>query len=470
MTETVKKTINFVTKSLSPLYENVRIFEGIATAQIVDKQGEMAIVEAFIKSIPKWMESGGFIIDWHSNRVVGKALGYEPVTLKEEFTSVEVPAVKIKAEIFNRGYALDDEVWNNIKNGTYKGLSFGGAVRSGGRESVEVDGRLAYALKDIELYEISVCPNPVNPIAVITDFNMLAKAEGKKVCSGGSCYYEISKADDEGVSTWISELSREHPEWKQDQVVAVAYEKVRSGEKNKSEHTYNVNIKINDDARKAIENVVEDVLKSEKSRMYINPTVTHINQSIMSAEENKTVNKSETVPAAVAAPAFNQEEFVKAISKSFSDAIAPLTSEIKGMSEKVVKALDTPTNLSASAPGGNVSIPNNPYHGVSEQGSKTQGSKEPAKTDSVHIDEKKAEDEKEEKEEEVKKAEPIVKAKTPRPTVDAVNPVTGVVKGNSILEYVRKSGNPNALSVVARSLLFDTGSHDRVLKGEPIVQ
>lgn len=469
MTETVKKSVNFVTKSLVAL-DNGRIFEGIATAQIVDKQGEMAIVDAFIKSIPKWLESGGFIIDWHSNRVVGKALGYEPVTLKEEFTNTEIPAVKIKAEIFNRGYALDDEVWNNIKNGTYKGLSFGGAVRSGGRESVEVDGRLAYALKDIELYEISVCPSPVNPIAVITDFNMLAKAEGNKVCSSGTCYYEVLKADDDAVSEWISELHREHPDWKHDQVVAVAHEKVRRGEKKKAEYT--VKIEFTDDVKKGIEEIVDNRVKGEISRMYINPTKEHINQSIMSAEEQKTVTKSETsAPAASSAPVFDMSEFTKAITKSFGDAVAPLATKLDELIK--VKALDTPTNLQASAPGGNVIIPNKEYHGLSEQGSKTQGSKEPAETDKVHL-EQKAEDKKEEKEEEIKKSamktEEIIKAKTPRPNIDVINPTIAAQKGNSILEYVRKSGDPNALSNIARALLIDRGTHDRILKGEGVFQ
>lgn len=40
---------------------------------------------------------------------------------------------------------------------------------------------------------------------------------------------------DDCASAWIPELTQEHPEWSEDQVVAVAYEKCRNGEAPPSE-------------------------------------------------------------------------------------------------------------------------------------------------------------------------------------------------------------------------------------------
>lgn len=66
------------------------------------------------------------------------------------------------------------------------------------------DGSIAYALKDLEHYEVAVCKDPAVPMALITDFNPIAKAhhdatergDGKMViqCSKMGCYVE--KAED----------------------------------------------------------------------------------------------------------------------------------------------------------------------------------------------------------------------------------------------------------------------------------
>ena len=61
---------------------------------------------------------------------------------------------------------------------------------------------MAYALKDLEHYEVAVCKDPAVPMAIITDVNSIAKADfnatergdGKMVirCSKMGCFVEKS--------------------------------------------------------------------------------------------------------------------------------------------------------------------------------------------------------------------------------------------------------------------------------------
>ena len=50
----------------------------------------------------------------------------------------------------------------------------------------------------------------------------------------GNFVIEVSAQTNECVSKWISELSDSHPEWSRDQIIAVAFEKCRSGAKTES--------------------------------------------------------------------------------------------------------------------------------------------------------------------------------------------------------------------------------------------
>ncbi len=164
-----------VTKSLSAVDSEQRFFEGYLTVEMVDKQNEITIVDELMKVLPVWMSRGGPISDTHSNRIVGKGINYHKTSVVEN--GVEYPAIYIKGMIYKgMGYELDDEIWEKIKNGTYKGLSFGGATKSDRVPVTNKDGTTSYALKDLEHYEVAVCEEPAVPLALITQFNPVAKA------------------------------------------------------------------------------------------------------------------------------------------------------------------------------------------------------------------------------------------------------------------------------------------------------
>lgn len=187
--------VNFITKGIEfEKEDDRRIFSGHITAEVVDHQNDfifvkevMAVMDTFMKVLP-------VLSDAHSNRMIGKVLGYE----KSEIEGHE--SVKITAEVFKQeGVSLYDTVWNKIKKGVYSGLSMGGGSKD--RKPMMKDGRYVMELSNLELYEIAVCPSPANPLALIDKFNSFAKTEiGEKFhnvdgrslvqCSSISCSFE----------------------------------------------------------------------------------------------------------------------------------------------------------------------------------------------------------------------------------------------------------------------------------------
>ncbi len=162
-----------VTKNLTATDSDQRFFEGYLTVEMVDKQNEITIVDELMKVLPVWMSRDAPISDTHSNRIVGKGINFQKTTITEN--GVAYPAIFIQGMI-HKQYELDHEIWAKIKNGTYKGLSFGGATKSERVPVTNDDGTTSYALKDLEHYEVAVCEDPAVPLALITNFNPIAKA------------------------------------------------------------------------------------------------------------------------------------------------------------------------------------------------------------------------------------------------------------------------------------------------------
>ena len=72
-----------------------RIFEAIASAEIVDTQGDLIPIDHIMKSMPDFVMRGAPITFRHSNLVVGKILSYQKVDYNG------VPAIKITGMIYN---------------------------------------------------------------------------------------------------------------------------------------------------------------------------------------------------------------------------------------------------------------------------------------------------------------------------------------------------------------------------------
>lgn len=165
---------NLTTKGLTAVNSGERYFEGFLTVQVKDKQGEVTIVDELMKVLPVWIDRGAPISDTHSNRIIGKGINYSKVEYKDKDGEI-YPAIKVTGKI-HKNYELDNDIWQKIKSGEYKGLSFGGATKSDREPMRMKDGSIAYSLKDLEHYEVAVCRDPAVPLALITEFNTLAKA------------------------------------------------------------------------------------------------------------------------------------------------------------------------------------------------------------------------------------------------------------------------------------------------------
>jgi hypothetical protein len=57
--------------------EKKRIFEGWASVEVVDKQGEVVPAEELKKAMIDFMDRGGAIVFEHSNKPVGKVLQWQ---------------------------------------------------------------------------------------------------------------------------------------------------------------------------------------------------------------------------------------------------------------------------------------------------------------------------------------------------------------------------------------------------------
>lgn len=170
---------NFLTKSLEVGDAEDRTFTGYITAEVIDKQGEFIFVEEMMPIMEKFMSIRPVMSEIHTNRITGDVLGFSKSTVPD----TDILAIKIDAKVFkSEGVTLYDRVWEKIVNKEYKGLSIGGASKT--REPFIRNGINTILLKDLELYEIAICPEPANQFAKIDWVNEFAKADDTNTLIG----------------------------------------------------------------------------------------------------------------------------------------------------------------------------------------------------------------------------------------------------------------------------------------------
>jgi HK97 family phage prohead protease len=149
--------------------EEKRVFEGWGTVEIKDRQGDLIPIEAFQPLMKKLMKRGAPILDSHSNRHVGKVLGYK---FKQKNGK---DGLWLKGEIFD-DFSSDDAVWRDIKLGLITGFSLGGRAQKQEIDcSYEDMDECVNKIEDLEVWEWSVVRKPANPEATIETVNKLAK-------------------------------------------------------------------------------------------------------------------------------------------------------------------------------------------------------------------------------------------------------------------------------------------------------
>ena len=157
------------------LNTDMRLFKSWGSVEVRDRENDLLPMDEFRKIMPVIMKRGGILMDRHSNRQVGKILNFE---FKEKDTPEGmVEGLMITGEIF-RDYEHDDMIWEGIKNGIYKGLSFGGRNKM---KDVKFDkSGLTNILTKLEGFEFSLVPGMGNQEATMEQVNFLAKSNVKK--------------------------------------------------------------------------------------------------------------------------------------------------------------------------------------------------------------------------------------------------------------------------------------------------
>ncbi len=158
--------------SLEIFNEEDRIFKSWGTVEVRDKEGQMIPMEEIKKIMPTLMDRGGIITDRHSNRVVAKILNYE--YLQKETKEGLKDGIYITGKVF-KDYQIDDMVWEGIKKGIYKGLSFGG--RNHQLDIKYEKGLSTEILKQLEGLEYALVPGMGNQESTMEEINYFAKCD-----------------------------------------------------------------------------------------------------------------------------------------------------------------------------------------------------------------------------------------------------------------------------------------------------
>ncbi|MDE2166538.1 MAG: HK97 family phage prohead protease [Alphaproteobacteria bacterium] len=136
--------------------EEKRLAIGYASTPALDSQGEIVKREAVEAALPDYMRFAN-IREMHLPSAVGVAAAAD----------VDARGLHIQAKV------VDDDAWEKVKQGVYKGFSIGGRVTS--RDPA--DHRV---ITGIELTEISLVDRPANPEAVIDVYKADLAKQGRR--------------------------------------------------------------------------------------------------------------------------------------------------------------------------------------------------------------------------------------------------------------------------------------------------
>ena len=155
---------------ISVVKNEERVVVGVATADNVDKSGDVVSFEASATAFKNWQ---GNIREMHQPLAVGKAVGHRPVEINEggnTYRGVEVSAYISKGA---------EDTWQKVLDGTLGAFSIGGRIlERKDDETRKFRGQPVSVVTKYELGELSLVDNPANPVANIT----------------------LIKSDDEGLS------------------------------------------------------------------------------------------------------------------------------------------------------------------------------------------------------------------------------------------------------------------------------
>ena len=142
-----------------------RIVSGIATADNIDKSGDIVDFTASVEAFKNW---GGNIREMHAPVAVGKAVSYNPIQVMGE-DGVMYNAVRVDAYI-SKGA---ENTWQKVLDGTLRAFSIGGKILEKVESTEKMHrGRPVNVIKNYVLGELSLVDNPANALAVVDIIKM----------------------------------------------------------------------------------------------------------------------------------------------------------------------------------------------------------------------------------------------------------------------------------------------------------
>ena len=146
--------------SMDLIKKEERIVVGIATADNIDKSGDIVTFEASQEAFSRWQ---GNIREMHAPIAVGKAISHKPVIIKGE-DGKEYKGFQVEAYI-SKGA---QNTWEKILDGTLRAFSIGGKIVEKEAMSGRIhNGKPVRKIVKYELGELSLVDNPANAIATI---------------------------------------------------------------------------------------------------------------------------------------------------------------------------------------------------------------------------------------------------------------------------------------------------------------
>jgi hypothetical protein len=149
-----------------------RLFMAWSSVDVVDKDGEKIPIDEVIETHRTALQRGGSLQNMHTNHKIGCMLAYRTMTHPVSNTVGVLQLNRVFSD-----YELDDQVWNEIKDGKRTGLSLGGYNTTSRIE--RKNGKLFKVLAGFRNTETSSVYSPANPLALNEAVSAVAKSESQ---------------------------------------------------------------------------------------------------------------------------------------------------------------------------------------------------------------------------------------------------------------------------------------------------
>lgn len=297
-----------------------RLFVAWSSVDVVDKDSEKIPIDEVIEQHNIALKRGGSLQDMHTNHKIGCMLAFRTKTHPVSNTVGVLQLNKVYSD-----YELDDQVWQEIKEGKRTGLSLGGYNND---SRIEVrDGKLLKILAGFRNTETSSVYSPANPLALNEAVSAVAKSEktiNDKYVIIDNAVYKFEK-----VGETIAE-----PEQESQSSVDVAKTEANVL-KTKTEDNTEVNSKMTqEDVSKAdilgvaIQKMEADETLSEEEKSALKSAVTQKNQTKKEYKEDEEEVEKGDDAEAISSNGKSQEDSERPDEANAEDVAKSITAQV----------------------------------------------------------------------------------------------------------------------------------------------